>query len=312
MTGRRVLVAGGSGFIGSHLCGALLRAGDSVVVIDNLVTGVRSNLVSIQDAPGFSFVEHDVTEPLAIDGELHVVLHLASPASPKDFSTLQLEILAAGSVGTRHLLDLAGAKGARFLLASTSEVYGDPQVHPQPETYWGHVNPVGPRSCYDEAKRFAEALTVAHRGQRGTDVRIARIFNTYGPLMRPGDGRVVTNFLVQAITGAPLTVYGSGHQTRSFCYVDDLVAGLLAVLDGDVTDPVNLGNDDEFTIRRLADLVLEVTGSRSAVVEWPAPLDDPMRRRPDVTVARSRLDWAPHVGLREGLTMTAEWLRTVL
>jgi nucleoside-diphosphate-sugar epimerase len=310
--GRRVVVAGGAGFIGSHLCAHLLERGDEVVAVDNFVTGARANVVALLDEPHFSLVDDDVCRPLAVDGAVDAVLHLASPASPKDFATLPLEILAVGSEGTRMLLELARAKGARFVLASTSEVYGEPLEHPQVESYRGNVSTTGPRSCYDEAKRFAEALTMAYHRTNGVDVAIARVFNTYGPRLKPGDGRVVSNFLVQALSGAPITVYGDGTQTRSFCYVDDEVDGLVALLDATLTGPVNIGNPDEFTVAELAAMVVEVTGSRSTIVHEPLPVDDPTRRRPDITLARERLGWEPRIDLRSGLTRTAEWLRTVL
>jgi nucleoside-diphosphate-sugar epimerase len=308
----RVVVAGGAGFIGSHLCDRLVGRGDDVVAIDNLVTGARANVAHLAADERFRLVDQDVCEPFEIDGAVDAVLDLASPASPKDFAVLPLEILAVGSTGTRNLLELARAKGARFLVTSTSEVYGDPLVHPQPESYWGNVNPVGVRSVYDEAKRFSEALTMAYHRHAGVDVRIVRVFNTYGPRMKPGDGRVVTNFLVQALTGAPITIYGDGRQTRSFCYIDDEVDGILAVLDGPITGPVNVGNPHEFTIQELADLVMELTGSRSAIVREPLPVDDPSRRQPDITLARDQLGWEPRVELRDGLARTAEWLRSVL
>ena len=307
-----VVVAGGAGFIGSHICDALVARGDSVIAIDNLVTGRRANVAHLVDHPQFLLVEHDVCQLLALDGPIHAVLDLASPASPVDFATLAIEILEVGSSGTRNLLIMARDHGARFLLASTSEVYGDPLLHPQPESYWGNVNPIGPRSCYDEAKRFSEAITMAFHRTHGVDVRIARIFNTYGPRMRPDDGRVVTNFLGQALTGVPLTVYGDGKQTRSFCYVDDEVRGLLALLDGAVIGPVNIGNPTEFTMLELAEAVLDVTASRSAVTFAPLPTDDPTQRRPDITMARERLGWEPSVDLRDGLTRMAAWLRTVI
>jgi nucleoside-diphosphate-sugar epimerase len=306
------VVAGGAGFIGSHLCDRLLDRGDGVIAVDSLLTGSRANVAHLAGHERFELVPHDVCEPFDIDGDVDAVLDLASPASPKDFAVLPLEILAVGSIGTRNLLDLARAKGARFLITSTSEVYGDPLVHPQPESYWGNVNPIGPRSCYDEAKRFSEALTVAYHRHVGVDIRIVRVFNTYGPRMKPGDGRVVSNFLVQALTGAPITIYGDGRQTRSFCYVDDEVDGILAVLDGPLTGPVNIGNPDEFTVQELADLVVELTGTRSAIVREPLPIDDPTRRRPDTTIAREQLGWQPQVALRDGLARTAEWLRSIL
>jgi nucleoside-diphosphate-sugar epimerase len=308
----RFVVAGGAGFIGSHLCDRLIERGDEVIAIDNFVTGARSNVAHLAGEQRFALVEHDVCEPLEVAGDVHAVLDLASPASPKDFAVLPLEILAVGSTGTRNLLELARVKGARFLITSTSEVYGEPLVHPQPESYWGNVNPIGPRSCYDESKRFAEALTMAYHRHVGVDVRIVRVFNTYGPRMKPGDGRVVSNFLVQALSGAPITIYGDGSQTRSFCYVDDEVAGILAVLDGPVTGPVNVGNPNEFTVRELADLVVELTGTGSRIVREPLPVDDPTRRQPDTTLAREQLGWEPKIELREGLARTAEWLRSVL
>jgi dTDP-glucose 4,6-dehydratase len=308
----RIVVAGGAGFIGSHLCDRLLERGDEVVAVDNMVTGSRANVAHLAAHDRFELVEHDVCEPTEIDGDVQAVLDLASPASPKDFAVLPLEILAVGSTGTRNLLELARAKGARFLITSTSEVYGDPLVHPQPEAYWGNVNPIGPRSCYDESKRFAEALTMAYHRHVGLDVRIVRVFNTYGPRMKPGDGRVVSNFLVQAMSGAPITIYGDGRQTRSFCYVDDEVDGIVAVLDGSLTGPVNIGNPNEFTIQELADLVVALTGSRSPIVRERRPVDDPTRRRPDITLARQELGWEPKFELREGLARTAAWLRSVL
>ncbi|MGH9004420.1 MAG: UDP-glucuronic acid decarboxylase family protein [Acidimicrobiia bacterium] len=307
---RRVLVTGGAGFIGSHLCRTLMARGDEVVAVDDCSTGRPSNLADLEGRPGFSFLVHDVTRPLAIDGPLDAVCHLASAASPPDYLARPLETLLVGSEGTRLTLELAGAKGARYLLTSTSEVYGDPLVHPQPETYWGNVNPVGPRSVYDEAKRFAEALTTAHGRVHGTDVKIARTFNTYGPHLRPGDGRVVSNFIVQALAGKPITVYGDGSQSRSFCYVDDQIAGLCALLDSDWTgSPVNIGNPDEHTVLELAKLVIDMTGSDSDISFEPLPQDDPTRRQPDISLAEKVLNWRPQVGLAEGLARTVEWFR---
>jgi dTDP-glucose 4,6-dehydratase len=308
----RAIVAGGAGFVGSHLCDLLLARGDDVIAVDNLVTGRQANVAHLTTERTFHFRLHDVCEPFDIDGDVDAVMDLASPASPIDFRDLALEILAVGSSGTRNLLDLAERKDARFFLASTSEVYGDPQVHPQPESYWGNVNPIGPRSCYDEAKRFSEALTMAYHRRHGLDVRIVRIFNTYGPRMRPDDGRVVTNFLVQALTGQPLTIYGDGTQTRSFCYVEDEVRGLVALLDSSITTPVNIGNPIEFTMLELARLVLDVTGSSSPLVHRPLPADDPTQRRPDITIAREQLGWEPTVELRDGLERMTAWLRTQL
>jgi dTDP-glucose 4,6-dehydratase len=275
--------------------------------VDNLVTGSRANIADLIGREDFDFVRHDVSEPLFVDGAVDAVMHLASPASPKDFSEIPIKILKVGSLGTHNMLGLAKAKEARFFLASTSEVYGDPLIHPQPETYWGNVNPVGPRGVYDEAKRFAEAMTMAYHHQHGLDVRIVRIFNTYGPRMRPNDGRVVSNFIVQALEGKPLTVYGDGTQTRSFTYVDDEIRGFLALLDSDYVGPVNIGNPQEFTVGELAGLVLEVTGSSSELIFEPLPVDDPTQRRPDITLAQQLLGWEPVVPVREGLERTAAW-----
>lgn len=302
-----VVVAGGAGFIGSSLCRRLLHRGDRVVCVDNLVTGRAANVADLAGDPGFVLVEADVCRPVTVEGPVGAVINLACPASPADFGPLALEILEVGSRGTAVLLDLAAAKGARFLQASTSEVYGDPLVHPQSETYFGNVNPIGPRSVYDEAKRFGEALVMAHHRRHGTDVRIVRIFNTYGPRMRPDDGRVVSNLITQALAGRPLTVYGDGTQTRSFCYVEDMVTGILGVLGADHVGPVNLGNDDERTIAETARLVQKLTGTRSAVEYLPLPGDDPVRRRPDLALARRLIGWNPAVGLKDGLRSTVEW-----
>ncbi len=302
-------MTGAAGFLGSHLCEALLDRGDHVVAVDNLCTGDRRNIAPLAGRGGFTFLDADVAEPLPVGGGVHAVMHLASPASPRDYLALPIQTMEAGSLGTFHTLRLARDSNARYLLASTSEVYGDPGVHPQPETYWGHVNPVGPRSVYDEAKRFAEALTMAYHREHGVDVRISRTFNTYGPRMRPGDGRVVSNFLVAALAGEPLTVYGDGSQTRSLCYVDDQVAGLVRLLDSDYVGPVNIGNPDERSVLDLARVVLEVTGSASQVVFEPLPTDDPVQRRPDIGLARRVLGWEPTVGLRLGLERTAAWFR---
>ncbi|MBW3577371.1 MAG: SDR family oxidoreductase [Actinobacteria bacterium] len=308
----RVVVTGGTGFLGSHLCRALIGRGDEVVAIDNLATGGLENLADLYSHDRFVFVKHDVSDYVWVPGPVDAILHLASPASPKDYLELPIQTLKVGSLGTHNTLGLAKEKHARYLLASTSEVYGDPQVSPQPESYWGHVNPVGPRGVYDEAKRFAEAMAMAYHRYHGVDVRIARIFNTYGPSMRPDDGRVISNFLVQALQGKPLTVYGDGSQTRSFCYVDDQVRGLLALLDCDHIGPVNIGNPTEFTVRELADIVLEVTGSRSAITYEPLPQDDPSQRRPDITLAREVLGWEPKIDLREGLRRTTRWFSECL
>jgi dTDP-glucose 4,6-dehydratase len=308
----RVVVTGGAGFLGSHLCRALLARGDEVVAIDNLVTGSVTNIEELFGERGFTFVEHDVSQYVWVPGPVDVVMHLASPASPVDFERIPIQILKVGGLGTHNCLGLAKAKRARFFLASTSEVYGDPLVHPQPETYWGNVNPVGIRGVYDEAKRYAEAMTMAYHRDHGVEVRIVRIFNTYGPKMRPDDGRAISNFLVQALQGKPLTVFGDGTQTRSFCYVDDEVRGFLALLDSDVTGPVNIGNDDEYTIHQLAELAIEVTGSSSEISYEPLPVDDPTQRRPDLALARATLGWSPTVPLRTGLERTATYFREVL
>jgi dTDP-glucose 4,6-dehydratase len=303
----RVVVTGGAGFLGSHLCTALLGRGDEVVAVDNLITGRMENIEHLHGRDGFTFSRHDVSSHIWVPGEVDAVLHFASPASPKDYLEMPIQTLKVGSLGTHNCLGLAREKGARFLLASTSEVYGDPQVHPQVESYWGHVNPVGPRGVYDEAKRFAEAMTMAYHRYHDLEVRIVRIFNVYGSRMRPRDGRVVSNFINQALSGAPLTIYGDGTQTRSFCFVEDEIRGFLALLDGDITGPVNLGNPDEFTVRELADVVLDVTGSSSSIVHEDLPVDDPTQRRPDISLAREQLGWEPRVDLREGLSRTAEW-----
>ena len=311
----RVLLAGGAGFIGSHLSEVLLSRGDEVVAIDNLSTGRRTNVASVIEHPNFTLIEADITTGLpSLTGRFDAVLDYASPASPDDFKTMPLEILAVGSTGTRNLLDRAVADGSRFFLASTSEVYGDPLVHPQPETYWGNVSSTGPRSCYDEAKRFSEALTMAYHRVHGVDVRIVRIFNTYGERMRPNDGRVVNTFVCQALRGEPITLHGDGRQTRSFCHVSDEVRGLVALLDSDYDQPMNIGNPGEFTMRQLAELVVELTGSSSPIVTVPLPPEregDPAQRRPDISVASSVLGWQPTVSLREGLTRMIAYFRDV-
>ena len=311
----RVLLAGGVGFIGSHLSETLLSRGDEVVAIDNLSTGRLSNVATMVDHPRFSLIEADIAGTFPhIRGRFDAVLDLASPASPVDFKTMPLEILAVGSTGTRILLDRAVADGARFFLASTSEVYGDPLVHPQPETYWGNVSSTGPRSCYDEAKRFSEALTMAYHRVHGLDVRIVRIFNTYGERMRPNDGRVVNTFVCQALRGEPITLHGDGQQTRSFCHVSDEVRGLVALLDSDYDQPMNIGNPGEFTMRQLAELVIEITGSTSPIITVPLPPEregDPAQRRPDITLATSVLGWEPTVSLREGLSRMIAYFRDV-
>jgi dTDP-glucose 4,6-dehydratase len=305
-------VAGGAGFLGSHLVERLLDRGDEVVVLDNLVTGDLSNIETSFGRDGFTFHRVDVSDYVHVAGDVDAVMHLASPASPADFASIPIQILKVGSLGTHRLLGLAKDKGAKFFLASTSEVYGDPLVHPQPESYWGNVNPIGPRGCYDEAKRFAEAMTMAYHRTHDVPVRIVRIFNTYGPRMRPDDGRVVTNFVVQALRGQELTVYGDGSQTRSFCYVDDEVEGFLRLLDSDVSDPVNIGNPNEFTVRQLAELVCEMVPSAGGIRVEPLPQDDPTQRRPDISRATDLLGWAPTVELREGLGRTIDWFRHLL
>ena len=307
----RAVVAGGAGFIGSHLVDELRRRGWDVLAVDNFVTGSPRNVVQRAGDPGFELLEADVTLPLpVIEGPVDAVFNLASPASPKDFAALAVQILDTGTAGTRNLLDLAGAKRARFLLASTSEVYGDPLVHPQPESYWGNVNPNGPRSCYDEAKRCAEAYTMAFHRHRGVDTRIVRIFNTHGQRMRPDDGRVVPNFVGQALRGEPLSVYGDGSQTRSICHVHDLVAGILTVFELGDELPYNVGNPHEVTVLELAEAVIRLTGSTSSIVHEALPQDDPQRRRPDIT-RLSHLGWAPRVGFEEGLRETVEYFRGV-
>ena len=307
----RVVVTGGAGFLGSHLCDHLIARGDDVVCIDNFSTGTRSNVAHLREHQGFTLLEHDVSGYVDIAGAVDAVLHFASPASPIDYSKMPIQTLKVGSSGTHNTLGLAKAKGATFLLASTSEVYGDPLVHPQVEQYWGNVNPVGPRGVYDEAKRFAEAMTMAYCRYHDLDTRIVRIFNTYGPRMRPNDGRVVSNFIVAALANEPITVYGDGTQTRSFCFVDDQVRGIVALLESGEHDPVNIGSSEEFTVTELAEIVLEVTGSGSPVRYLPLPIDDPRRRRPDITRAQELLGWNPTVALREGVAETADYFRSL-
>jgi dTDP-glucose 4,6-dehydratase len=304
-----VVVTGGAGFLGSHLCDALLWRGDSVLCVDDLSTADAQNTAHLAAHPDFTFIRADVTAPFDVPGPVDAVAHLASPASPPDYHRRPLATLAVGSRGTENALRLAVSHRARFVLASTSEVYGDPMVHPQREDYWGNVNPVGPRSVYDEAKRFAEALSMAYRRSLAANVGILRIFNTYGPRMRPHDGRVVSTFIRQALDGEPLTLYGDGSQTRSFCYVDDLVRGIVAMLDSDLPGPVNLGNPSERTVRQLAELVLEATGSSSGLDFCPLPVDDPARRRPVITRAQHQLGWFPLVTIEEGLRHTVGWFR---
>lgn len=305
----RAVVTGGSGFLGSHLCRTLLGRGWDVVAMDNLLTGRLRNIEDLFGSQGFTFVEHDVTNYVHVAGGVDAVLHFASPASPRDYLDYPIKTLKVGSLGTHKTLGLAKDKGARYLLASTSEIYGDPEVHPQPESYWGNVNPVGPRGVYDEAKRFAEAMAMAYHRTHDLDVKIVRIFNTYGPGLRPGDGRAIPNFLVQALDSKPLTVYGDGSQTRSFCFVDDEIAGLLALLESDWVGPMNIGNPIEYTILQLAKEVIEVTGSDSEIVFEPLPVDDPVVRQPDISLARRVLGWEPVVSLSDGLARTYDWYR---
>lgn len=307
----RYVVAGGAGFLGSHVCDALVERGDQVVCVDNFVTGDAAHVEHLLSADGFELHDQDVSAGLAVDGPVDVVMNLASPASPNDYFRLPIETLDVGSLGTRNCIELALRADATLLMASTSEVYGDPLVHPQPEDYWGNVNPIGVRSVYDEAKRFSEALIMAFVRERGLSARIARIFNTYGPRMRAEDGRVVSNFIVQALRGDPITIYGDGSQTRSFCFIDDEVRGLLALADSDLVGPVNIGNPNEFTIIELAEMVLTLTGGDAPLVFAPLPSDDPQQRQPDISLARRELGWEPKVQLAEGLKATIAHFRSV-
>jgi len=308
----RILVTGGAGFLGSHLCDRLLAEGHDVIAMDNLITGSTDNIAHLAGNRRFQFIHHDVTNYIYLKGNLDAILHFASPASPIDYLELPIQTLKVGSLGTHNALGLALAKGARFLLASTSEVYGDPMVHPQQESYWGNVNPIGPRGVYDEAKRFAEAMTMAYHRSHGVDTRIVRIFNTYGPRMRLSDGRVVPNFVGQALRHEPLTVYGEGKQTRSFCYVSDLVDGIYRLLLSDENEPVNIGNPAELTIYDFATVINELTGNPAGIRFEPLPVDDPKQRQPDISKARRILGWEPRVDLRTGMTQTVEWFRNQL
>jgi len=308
----RILITGAAGFLGSHLVDRFLAGGHRVLGVDNFITGSWRNLEHLEGRDDFFFIEHDVSKPLFLAERVEGVLHFASPASPVDYLELPIQTLKVGSLGTYNMLGLAKAHQARFLLASTSEVYGDPQIHPQPESYWGHVNPIGPRGVYDEAKRFAEAITMAYHRYHGVDTRIVRIFNTYGSRMRPADGRVVSNFIVQALRREPITLYGDGAQTRSFCFVEDEVEGIFRLFHSSQSDPVNIGNPVEFTIRELAEIVLEETGSSSELVTLPLPQDDPKVRRPDIALARELLDWVPGVELREGVRRTIPYFRKLV
>lgn len=307
----RTLITGGAGFLGSHLCEYFLEKGHEVIAMDNLCTGTIDNIAHLR-SEAFSFIKHDVTDYIYIDGPVDYILHFASPASPIDYLEMPIQTLKVGSLGTHKALGLAKEKGARFLLASTSEVYGDPQIHPQPESYWGNVNPVGPRGVYDEAKRFAEAMTMAYHEFHNVETRIVRIFNTYGPRMRPNDGRAIPAFAPQALRHENITVFGDGSQTRSFCYVKDLVEGIYRLLMSDEVQPVNIGNPDERTILQLAEAILKITGSPSKIIHEPLPVDDPKIRQPDITRAREILNWAPTVDLEDGLKGTVDWFRQCL
>jgi len=306
------VVSGGAGFLGSHLCDYLLAKGHRVICIDNLDTGSLQNIEHLKNGEDFLFENHDVTEPFFLEERIDYVFHLASPASPIDYLRLPLHTLKVGSYGTHNMLGLAKFKRARFLIASTSEVYGDPQVHPQPETYWGHVNPIGPRGVYDEAKRYAEALVMAYHRQQGVDTCIARIFNTYGPRMRPHDGRAIPTFIRQALENKPLTVFGDGSQTRSFTYITDLVEGIWALMQAPVNEPVNIGNPREMTLLQLAEQIVRLSGSRSEIVFRPLPTDDPKVRQPDIGKARSVLGWEPKVDVEDGLTRTIDWCKKLV
>lgn len=306
---KTVVITGGAGFIGSHLCRFLLSRGFRVVCVDNFLTGSESNIADLEGSSDFVFINHDVTLPLEIKEAIHYVLHFASPASPVDYDRLPIQTLKVGALGTHNMLGLAKFKKAVFVLASTSEVYGDPLVHPQPESYWGNVNPIGPRGVYDEAKRFAEAITMAYHTFHGMDAKIARIFNTFGPFMRRGDGRVVPNFITQALADKPLTVYGDGSQTRSFCYITDMAEGICKLMLSKVNEPVNLGNPDEYTVLDFARKILNLAGSSSKIAYTPLPVDDPKTRCPDISKAKKLLGWEPKVSVDEGLKKTIEWFR---
>lgn len=307
----RIVVSGAAGFVGSHMCDRLLAEGHTVVALDNFLTGAERNLAHLSGNSGFRFIRHDVTRPVELDGAIDAVVHMASPASPKDYLEHPIETLDVGSIGTRNMLELARAHQARFLVTSTSESYGDPNVHPQVETYWGNVNPVGPRSCYDESKRFAEALTMAYHRTYKLRTNIARIFNTYGPRMKLNDGRVVPAFLDQALRGEPITVFGDGLQTRSFCYVSDLVDGLYRLMQSDERYPVNLGNPQEMTILEFAERIRRLTGSKSGIIHHELPEDDPKQRQPDITKARRLLGWEPRIALEDGLRQTIEYFQRI-
>ncbi len=305
----RILVTGGAGFIGSHLCERLLQDGHDIVCMDNLITGNSKNIEHLLSSNNFKFVQHDITKHIDIEGKVDYVLHFASPASPVDYLQFPIQTLKVGSLGTHNALGVAKAKGAKFLLASTSEIYGDPLIHPQPESYWGNVNPIGIRGCYDEAKRFAEAITMAYNRVHKIDTRIIRIFNTYGERMRRQDGRVIPNFIDQALKNNPITVYGKGRQTRSFCYVSDLVEGIVKLMHSEYNFPVNLGNPNEMTVLELAKLIIKLAESKSRIEFKELPQDDPRKRKPDISLARKMLKWEPQVKLEEGLNRTIEWFK---
>jgi dTDP-glucose 4,6-dehydratase len=306
---KTILITGGAGFIGSHLCRLLIEKGHSIICMDNFVTSRQENIKGLLDNPNFKFVEHDVTKYIEVKKKIDYVLHFASPASPVDYLRHPIKTLKVGSLGTHNTLGLAKKQGAKFLLASTSEVYGDPLVSPQPETYWGNVNPIGPRGVYDEAKRFAEAMTLAYHRSHGIDTKIVRIFNTYGPQMRKEDGRAIPNFISQALKGEPVTVYGDGSQTRSFCYITDLIDGIYRLMNSDLNEPVNIGNPNEMTLLALAKKIIELTKSKSKIEYRPLPKDDPKVRRPDITKAKKLLGWQPTIGLEEGLKKTIEYFK---
>lgn len=306
---RTILITGGAGFIGSHLCDFLLDKGFKVICMDNLITGSKKNIEHLNANENFKFINHDASKSIAIDEDIDYAMHFASPASPIDYQKIPIQTLKAGSLGTHNTLGLALAKKAKYFLASTSEVYGDPLVNPQPESYWGNVNPTGPRGCYDEAKRFAEALVMAYHRIHKLDTRIVRIFNTYGQRMRKNDGRVVPNFITQALKSKPITVYGDGTQTRSFCYISDLIGGIYKLMISDINEPVNLGNPDEYTVKDFAEIVKRLTKSSSKIIFEKLPVDDPHVRRPDISKAKKELGWEPKVSLEEGLKMTVEWLK---
>jgi dTDP-glucose 4,6-dehydratase len=308
----RVLITGAAGFLGSHLCDRFLADGHTVVGLDNFITGHPDNIAHLGGHERFTLLRHNITQYTEVEGALDGVLHFASPASPVDYLKLPIQTLKVGSLGTHNALGIALAKQARFFLASTSEVYGDPLVHPQPESYWGNVNPIGPRGVYDEAKRFAEAMTMAYHRYHGVDTRIVRIFNTYGPRMRPRDGRVVSNFIVQALTGEPITIYGDGSQTRSFCYVDDEIEGIYRLFHGGDANPTNIGNPVEYSVQQLLEIVVDVTGAKSPIVRRPLPEDDPKVRQPDISKARAMLQWEPSVDVRDGIRRTVAFFRTLL